>query len=340
MSEGDYEVRVLPFEHTFTCSEGETLLAAAQRQGYFLRYGCKNGGCGTCKIRLVDGDVDQCGAPMALSALEDSRGWVLACISEPCDDCVIDVRSMELTEEEFLAGDQRGEFVGEVVANDRVARDVRRLQLRLVEPATIAFRAGQFVNVEAPGTDEVRAYSLANPPSDEGFVELFVRILPGGVFSGRLDRSIAVGDRIRLYGPFGQLRVHLSHRNILMICGGTGLAPMLSMVAGLAEERCTRPVFLFYGARTRDQLFGLDAVRRVQERMPFTFVQVLSDEDWEGETGFVTDAVARRFESLRGWDAYLCGPPPMITAAIDLLVERGVRKRNIYLDAFLPTGGT
>jgi NAD(P)H-flavin reductase len=138
--------------------------------------------------------------------------------------------------------------VTEVAEITRLTRDVRGLRLRLLDPGSIRFTAGQFVTVEVPGTAATRAFSMASPPSESGFIELVVRVLPGGAFSAALDERLAPGDRLRVSGPFGQLKVRLSHRPIIMIAGGSGLAPIESMSADLADRRNTRPVTVFFGA--------------------------------------------------------------------------------------------
>ena len=337
------EIHVLPFGRGFESAHEETILAAALRQGLYVRYGCKHGGCGTCKAILVDGDVEETGSTFALPASERAEGWILLCSSLPLQDCVIDVSSMELTEEEFLSGDQIGSFLTEVEAIQPLTPDIRTLRLRLVEPEAITFVAGQFVNLEIPGSEEVRSFSLSNPPSDAHRLDLIVKLLAGGQFSHLLRGDLRVGDRLRAYGPFGRLKVRLSHRRILMIAGSSGLAPFLSMLEDLARKGNTRPVTLFFGARRPQDLYCLDRIASIQEAMPtLEFLPVLSDawpRHWSGETGLVTDAVARRLPSLEGYDAYLAGPPAMIDAAIPMLHARGVRARNLYFDAFLPTGG-
>lgn len=338
------KVHVLPFDRAFECAEGETILAATLREGLYVRYGCKHGGCGTCKGLLVEGDVEESGSTFALDSSERAEGWILLCSSLPSEDCVIDVDSMELTEEEFLAGDQIGSLLTEVETIRPLTPDIRSVRLRLVEPEAITFVAGQFVNVEIPGSEEVRAFSLANPPSEADRVDLIVKLLPGGRFSQLLAGTLHVGDRLRVYGPLGQLKIRLTYRRILMIAGGSGLAPLLSMLADLACKGNTRPVTLFFGARRPEDLYCVEQIARIREAMPcLEFIPSLSDawpKDWSGETGLVTEVVARRLPSLEGYDAYLAGPPPMIDAAIPLLRSRGVRARNIHFDAFLPTDST
>jgi NAD(P)H-flavin reductase len=250
---------------------------------------------------------------------------------------------MELTEEEFLSGDQTCGFLADVESKELLTPDICRLRLRLVEPDSIKFTAGQFVNVEVPGSQEVRSFSMANPPSDRHHVELIVKLLPRGLFSGCLENSLGKGDQLRFYGPLGQLKIRLSHRPIVAIAGGSGMAPIVSMLTDLAEKGNTRPVTFFFGARRARDLYFQDRIDALKSAMPaLETVFALSEErpsGWEGETGLVTEALARRMPSLKGYDAYLCGPPGMIEAARPLLLERGVRERNIYLDAFVPSGG-
>lgn len=336
------KIEVAPFGASYNCGNDETILAGALREGRFLRYGCKHGGCGTCRVLLVDGDVEQTGSSFALPPSDRAEGWILTCASVPLEDCVVDVSASDLTEEEFLAGDDTGTFTAEITDIRRLTPEVRGVGLRLVDPASMRFTAGQFVNVEVPGSALVRTFSMANPPSDSGHIDLVIRMLPGGAFSSLLEHRLEPGDRLRLYGPFGQLKVRLSHRSILMVAGGSGLAPILSMVADLADRHNTRPVTVFFGARSAADLYHLDRLEAVRERMPcLEIVLALSDSvppGWFGETGLVTDVVARRFPRLDGYDAYLCGPPAMIDSAVELITARGVRPRNVYFDAFVPTG--
>lgn len=337
-----FQVRVLPYDETINCEQGQTLLSAVLNQGRYLRYGCKNGGCSTCKVQLVEGEVEQRGSSMALSASERADGWALLCTAVPISDCTIDTTAMELREDEFLSGDQTCAFLAKVEAKELLTGDICRLRLRLEEPDSIKFVAGQFVNVEVPGTQQVRSFSMANPPSDRHHIELVVKLLPGGLFSSLLNKGLSKGETLRLYGPLGQLKIRLSHRPIIAIAGGSGMAPIVSMLSDLAEKGNTRPVTFFFGARRKTDLYFQERIEELQRAMPaLETVFALSDDQcagWQGETGLVTDVIARRMPSLKGFDAYLCGPPGMIEAAVPLLVEKGVRERNIYLDAFVPSG--
>lgn len=341
-SVSSFEIRVAPFDCSVQCAAGQTVLSAVLASRKFIRYGCKNGGCGSCRLRVVDGDVEQRGLPFGLTDADRASGWVLACTAVPMSDCVIDVDEMELSLDEFDAGDRICNYSCEVESRLALTDDIRVLRLRVGSGDPFKFIAGQFVNVEVPGTGEFRSFSMSNPPSDATCIELIVRLLPGGKFSEYLETGLQVGDRLRVHGPYGQLKIRLSHRPMIAIAGGSGMAPILSMLTDLAEKGNTRKVTFFFGARRFQDLYFADRLRDLQQRMPSLDVvySVLegAPSGWNGETGNVTDVVSKRLDSLEGFDAYLCGPPGMIDAARSLLMQRGVRPRNIYLDAFVATG--
>jgi NAD(P)H-flavin reductase/ferredoxin len=334
-------VTVLPFGHAIECRDNESILAAVLRQGMFLRYGCRHGGCGTCKAVLVDGEVTGEGSSFALSSAERAEGLVLLCCSNPATDCAIDVESMGLSEEEFLAGDRVGHFETEVIGLEALTNDTWSLGLALREPQTMTFGAGQFVNVQVPGTEQVRSYSIANPPEQADRIELIVKLLPGGAFSTLVSSALAVGDPLRLFGPLGELKLRLSHRRVLMVAGGSGLAPFLSMLRNLERRGRTREIDLVFGARRVADLYHVDELQRLAAALPgVTFIPSLSepgDDAWTEARGLVTQVISERYPSLDGYDAYLAGPPPMIEATIPLLTARGVRPANIRYDAFVST---
>lgn len=337
------KITVLPFDHSFECNEEETLLEAALRHGYYLRYGCRAGGCSSCRARVISGEAESRGSSFALSDGDRDRGWVLSCSATPLEDLVLDVSTMDLTEEEFLAGDRVGRWTGVLERVELVTHDMRAVSLRLPDSSPMSFCAGQFVNVEVPGTCEVRSFSMTNPPSRSGVVELLVKIIPGGLFSEWLERDARHQDRVALRGPLGVFKVRLSHRPIVMVAGGSGLAPILSMLADQAERQVQRPITLLYGVRTQRDLCMLDDIAAVGRRLRgFLFLPALSEEPlhggWHGARGLVSEVIRSAGLDLRGHDAYLCGPPAMIAATIPVLTGAGVRERNVYFDAFVPSG--
>ena len=335
------KISVGPFGESFECADGETILDAVLRNGFYLKYGCRHGGCGTCKVMLCEGDVEGEGSSFAVSAGERANGVILACSSKPTTDCAIDVEAMELTEDEFRAGDQVEVFEVEVAGLEWLTHDTCALSLILRSPMSIPFTAGQFVNVVVPGTDMVRSYSLANAPDDSARIDLIVKLLPGGAFSGLLASGLGVGDSLTLHGPLGELRLRLSHRRVLMVAGGSGLAPFLSMLRNLERRSRTREIDLVFGARTRADLYLVEELERLVAALPgFRFLPAVSEPDTSplnAERGLVTEVISRRYISLDGYDAYLAGPPAMIEATIPVLTRLGVRPANVYFDAFVPS---
>ena len=192
--------------------------------------------------------------------------------------------------------------------------------------------------MEVPGTAATRAFSMASPPSESGSIDLVVRVLPGGAFSAALDERLAPGVRLRVSGPFGQLKVRLSHRPILMIACGSGLAPIESMAADLADRRNTRPVTVFFGVRPPRTCSTWNASRR----------SAGACRAWRSSRCCPSRGPARPRDQARDRRvhrrlpaarlAHLCGPPAMIDATVELVTRRGVRPRNVYFDAFVPTG--
>jgi NAD(P)H-flavin reductase/ferredoxin len=342
------KVTVQPFGEELDVERGESLLAAILRQGRFVQYGCKHGGCGTCRAHLVSGDC-RLGASTsyALSDADRERGIVLLCSTFLEEGhAVVDVsQTMELTPEEFTEGRQVHEYLGTVDAIDRLSERLRGLRLRLLDPPEMAFLAGQYVEVEVPGgSEEWRAFSIASPPADAGRIELIIKLIPGGRFSRALEATLAPGDRLRMRGPFGQFNLRLSYRPMVMIASGSGIAPLRSMLYALEAGGNQREATLFYGARTDRDLQVLGDLRALERARPwFRLVPVLSEPErnaapWNGETGPVLDAVLRRFPSLKGLDAYLCGPPKLIDDGVKVLEQAGCKPRHIYFERFVPSG--
>ncbi len=343
-------VTVLPFGETLEVEPGEPVLKAILRQGRFVKYGCKHGGCSTCRAEVVEGDYELSdNTSFSLSDADRAAGVVLLCSTfvDGQEDLVVDVSQTmdDLSEEEYLAGQHVQEYAATVDRISALTHDTRWLGLRLDQAADLPFVAGQYVEVAVPGSaDSWRSFSMANPPGESGRVDLIVKVLPGGAFSAALDTAVKCGDHMRLRGPFGQFGVRLSHRPMIMVAGGSGMAPILAMLGDLAATRNRREVIFFYGARSRRDLFLVAELTGLALAHDWlTFIPALSepdpaDSDWAGETGLITDVVARHFPSTRGMEAYLCGPPPMIDAAIGVLKATGCKERHIFFDRFVPSG--
>ena len=336
-----HRITLAPFDVQFECGEDETILAAALRQGVGLRYGCKHGACGSCKARIAEGEVDLAQASgFALMQYERDAGMALLCSAYPLEDIVVQLEQYD--EAELSAGRPIAVHSGRVAARDRLSPDIWQLLLQIDGEMPLSFDAGQFVEVNVPGSQDWRAYSMANAPGAGQLIELLIKELPGGKFSSALAQSLRVGDTLSVRGPYGQFRVHEGSAPIVMVAGGSGMAPILSMLRSLEQERSTREIVFYYGVRARNDLILSDEISTVAARLPgFKYVPTIADPgvggDWGGEVGLVTDVLERLSGNLRGSEAYLCGPPAMIDAAIEILQRKGMFGSRIRFDKFVST---
>jgi NAD(P)H-flavin reductase len=251
----------------------------------------------------------------------------------------------DLDEVTYRAGQDLIELTGTVDRREHLSHDILWLGLRLPDGEKLPFLAGQYIELKIPGTEDAwRSFSMANSPGETDRVDLIIKIIPGGAFGTALQNGLDIGDRIQVRGPFGTFAVRWSHRPMVMIAGGSGMAPILAILRDLIATRNKRSVLFLYGARSgRDLILTKELEAIAAEHEWFTYVPALSepteyDKDWEGETGLVTEVLERRLPSMRGYEAYMCGPPPMIDAAIGVLESSGVKPRHIYFDRFVPSG--
>jgi propane monooxygenase reductase subunit len=332
-------VRLEPVGIEFEVDEDETVLNGAFRQGLMLMHGCKEGQCAACKSFLMDGDVDlDRYSTFALPDYELEEGWTLLCRAHALTD--LEVELINYDEEILRSGIEVRTLRTRVEAIEPLTRDIRRLVLQVADDEPLTFYPGQYVDIGIPGTDEHRSFSMANLPSDRGRLEFIIKLYPGGHFSGLLaDGELTEGDELEVRGPYGVFTLrNSSTRPLLFIGGGAGMAPILALLRALVEQRSERTAVYYYGAREAQDLFHVEELSELSGALPdVRFVPALSDQDWDGETGLITDVVDRGEADLADVDAYVCGPPPMVDAAIDLLVRRGVPEAHIYYDKFTTT---
>lgn len=305
----------------------ETVLQAALRSGIDFPNSCRVGGCGTCKCRLTEGSVKELTETgYLLSAEEIDKGYILACQSVPRSDVRIEV--------ELAPGASTRRVHGRVVAQERVTWDITRLRVQLDE--ALAYRSGQFARLSLDGVS--RSYSFAAPPRDDGEVSFLVRKVPGGRFSSRVHDDDLLGHAVHLEGPSGAFWLRPGEAPLLLVAGGSGLAPILAMLHEAVAAGVSRDATLLFGARTAADLYALDEIEAIARawRGAFRFVPVLSsaadDASWTGERGLVTGLLPGLLSD--GAHAYLCGPPAMIDGALALLGERGVPRAHIHFDRF------
>ena len=334
-------VRFEPVGIEIEADEEQNVLRAAAEQGIMLMHGCKEGQCSSCKSFLLEGDdveLDKY-STFALPDYERDEGFTLLCRAHVYEDVVIELLNYD--EEMIRSGLPITDAVAEVVANVPVTRDMRHLVLRLVGTEDFKFFPGQYVDITVPGTDEVRSFSMANTSAREsGQLEFVIKIYPDGLFSHFLDAKLQVGDRLNLTGPFGVFTLRdAPDTDLVFVGGGAGMAPILCLLRSMTERGINRKAVYYYGARRRGDLCFEDELRALEQQLPdFRYVPALSEDEWEGETGLITDVVSRLAGNLPKAHAYVCGPPPMVEAAVPLLTRLGVPEKHVYWDKFTTTG--
>lgn len=325
--------------------EDQTILSAAFEQGIMLPHGCKEGQCASCKSFLLEGDDIELErySTFALSDMETEEGYTLLCRAHAYEDLTIELLNYD--EEMIRSGLPIQNAVVEVVSNDHVTPDMCNLVVRLIEPTSIKFFPGQYVDFAVPGTEEARSFSMANTSSlESGLLEFVIKVYPDGLFSRFLDNEVAVGDRLDVTGPYGMFTLRdKPGAELLFLGGGAGIAPILSLLRSMGERGNERRAAFYYGARGEGDLCFADELDKLVENLPaFRYVPALSepaaDSGWTGETGFITDVLRNREADLAGTDVYVCGPPPMVDAALELLPTLGADEARIFYDKFTTTG--
>ena len=315
---------------------GQTVLQAALEAGIAFPHSCRVGGCANCKCRLLDGRVRELtDASYLLTDEEFARRTILACQSVPLSDVRIAV--------DLPASAARRSVAGRVIAQDRLTPDITRLRVRLDTP--LAWRGGQYAQLGLAGLPGVqRSYSFANAARPDGQVSFFIRNVSGGAFSTHVNERNLVGTAVTVQGPAGDFWLRDGTAPLLLVAGGSGLAPLLALLQEAAAAGVRRPVTLLFGARGPQDLYALDEIEAIARQWPdrFRVVPVLSavpsGAEWTGGRGLVTDHIPGVLEA--GAHAYLCGPPAMVDAAVTVLRAHGVAAEHIHADRFTSGQGT
>jgi propane monooxygenase reductase subunit len=337
-----HNVRFEPVGIDIEVSEDETILDAAFRQGVMLMHGCKEGQCSACKSFLLDGDLQmERYSTFALADYESDEGYVLLCRSHAYSD--LEVELINFDEEMIHSGLPVVTVATTIESMTALSHDITHLVLKLIDPGALRFYPGQYVDVHIPGHDAHRSFSMAAPQTVDGRLEFIIKRYSGGHFSGLLEGALAIGDKLDVTGPYGAFTLKASSdRRLVFAAGGAGMAPMLALLRQMAESGSERDVTFYYGARTDSDLISLDELEQLRQKLPqLQFVPCLSESapsGWDpARTGYVHDVVGRHEDALAECDVYLCGPPPMIDAALELLESRGVRQEQIHYDKFTIT---
>ncbi|MDE1998127.1 MAG: CDP-6-deoxy-delta-3,4-glucoseen reductase [Burkholderiales bacterium] len=334
-----FSVHIQPSGREFTMQRDETVLGAAIHAGVGLPYGCKDGACGSCKCKLVEGRVIH-GAHQtkALTAEEEAAGYMLTCCATPQTDLVIECKQVV-----GLGDFPVQKMPTRVTTLERAAPDVMIIKLQLPANNSFGFRAGQFIEFILKDGSR-RSYSMANAPHTlaEGTgLELHLRHMPGGKFTDHVFTGMKEKEILRMEGPFGTFFLREdSDRPIVLLASGTGFAPIKSILDHMRHQGIERPTRLYWGCRSKPDLYLHEwALQQAAELPWLTYVPVLSDatvqDQWTGRTGFVHQAVLQDLPDLSGFEVYACGAPIMVQSAQhDFVAQAGLPAEYFYADAF------
>jgi len=330
-----YQVTVKPTGHTFEVGENETILHAAIEAGVNLPYGCRDGACGACKGRLLEGQVSYAGKqPVALSEADRQSGLALFCSAQPLSDLVIESR--EILDDK---GIRPRIMPVRVQKMEKLSHDVMAMFLKLPSNERLQFMAGQYVDFLLKDGKR-RAFSLANAPHEDDLLELHLRLIPGGQFTEYVFKEMPEKTIMRLEGPFGSFYLREeSDKPIIFIAGGTGFAPIKGIIEHMVHLKMQRPITLYWGARSLQDLYMPELPAAWQKTYPaFTYIPVLSEpleeDQWQGRTGFVHEAVLEDHADMSGYQVYCCGNPQMVEAAHVAFQRHGMPENEFFSDAF------
>lgn len=331
-----FSVTLQPSGHVFEVEAGESVLEAALRQQFVLPYGCKNGACGTCKGRIVSGEVDYGNyQAKALTDLEKAQGKALLCQAKPLSDLAIEARTIGASKDIPVRT-----LPCRVQKVEKLTDDVIVLSLKLPANERLQFLAGQYLEFLLKDGSR-RSFSMGNAPHDDEFVQLHVRHVPGGQFTDHVFGKMKERDILRFEGPHGTFFLREdSAKPVVFVASGTGFAPIKAILEHAFRKETTRPMVLYWGGRRPKDLYLNDLpVKWASEHANFTYVPVISDalpeDNWTGRTGFVHRAVMQDLPDLSGHQVYACGVPVMVDSAKkDFLEQRGLPEEEFYADSF------
>ena len=333
------KVTAQPSGISFEVRRNQSILEAALAQGIAFPHSCTVGTCGSCKCRLMSGKIREITNFGYVLSAEELRGNViLACQAGAKTDVVLDVPGMDSKRLQ-----PAGDFTARLLATEDLTHDIKRVTITLDRP--LRFDAGQYVQLSVDAVFGARAYSLAMAPAADGnqTLEFFIRRVPDGEFTELLFAGHLAELPLKVHGPAGNFWLRDSRAPMICIAGGSGLAPLIALLQDAAARQVGRNCVLLFGARSTADLYALDAIAAIAAHWngAFKFVPVLSDAaadaNWAGARGLVTEHIAAAAQDLIAGDtqAYLCGPPPMIDAALPVLAGLGIATEHIHFDKFL-----
>ena len=335
-----HQITILPSGHTFSAEAYETLLEAGIEAGFNLPYGCRNGTCGTCKGKVVEGSVDY-GEHLANTLTEEEKqaGLALFCCARPLTDLVIECREVSANN-----GVKPRIMPARVQKMEQLSHDVMALFLKLPSNERMQFMAGQYVEFILKDGKR-RAFSFANAPHDDDLLEMHLRLIPGGQFTHYVFSEMHEKAILRLEGPFGSFYLREdSTRPIIFVAGGTGFAPIKGIIEHAMHYKCKRKMVLYWGVKSLQDLYMPELPKRWQAANPnFSFIPVLSEplieDNWQGRTGLVHQAVLDDYANdkqngLSDYQIYCCGAPAMVETAHQTFQAQGLPENEFFSDAF------
>ncbi|MDH3513338.1 MAG: CDP-6-deoxy-delta-3,4-glucoseen reductase [Gammaproteobacteria bacterium] len=330
-----FKIRSESSGREFDAQEKETVLAAALRQGVMLPYSCRNGACGSCKGKLLSGKVDYgTYESRAMNEAEKEKGYALFCQARPLSDLVIEVKEVAAARDIPIRI-----MPARVVKMEKLADDVMRLSLKLAEGQRLQYLAGQYIDILLSGNLR-RSFSLSTSPLSDELLQLHIRHVPGGHYTDHVFQKMKEKDLIRFQGPFGMFFLREdSERPAILIAGGTGFAPIKSILEYAFAQGIKRPLHLYWGARAKRDLYLADLAQKwAKEHKNFKFTPVLSEpqpeDHWSGRQGWVHEAVAGDHPDLSQHEVYASGPPPMIDAIKAMTKKLRLPEDRLYYDSF------
>lgn len=316
---------------------GKSLLNSLMEHEVFVPSACGGrGSCGLCKVKVLEGAGPLLPTETPHLTKEEVEGDVrLSCQVKVRGDISIELPEAILSLRQYDARVER------IV---KLNYDTRLIRLSLLEPAEMPFTPGQYIQLETPPYGKTpepvyRAYSIASSPSDRAAIELIIRRVPDGICTTYVFEILGEGDSATLNGPYGEFYLRDTDREVIFVAGGSGIAPIRSILYQMAEEGIRREATFFYGANERRDLYLVEEMKGFEQRVPtFTYVPALArpapDDVWSGETGLVTEVLKRHKEDLSEAEGYLCGSPAMIDAAVEVMKDLGLPDKRIYYDKF------
>lgn len=327
-----YTVTFQPGGERLIVEAHQTLLGAALQHSIPVTFSCQHGSCGACRAVLVSGQIEYLRQTQSITPMEQAQNIILLCLAQPRSD--IELRAVQ----SLPQGNLPKHYTAKVTSLERMAPEIMKVMLKLPEGESLSYKPGQYIDIVL-ADGRRRAFSLANAPQSDGLLELHIRHIPGGVFTGHVFEQMQVKEIVRFYGPLGTFSLQESTRPILMVGGGAGFAPLKAMLEHAFAYGVTNPITLYWGVRTHADLYFHENLRRWQGEYPnFFYTPVLSDplttDYWQGQTGWVHSQVVLEYADLSAYDLYLSGPPPMVESAKTTFLARGLPPERLFIDSF------